>query len=75
MQTFMHICIALLAPLPALKKVPAHAHPSLWWAGGTLAAAWFLEVVAPVAIICLLAIGYASLSVNSSAAATKNPHP
>lgn len=76
METIISICIALLAPLPAIRKVPADMCPALWYLAGTLFVGWGLHVVIPVSILlgfyflcCLLA------DTKSCRAATKNPQP
>jgi hypothetical protein len=75
METWIHVIIALLAPLPALKKIPDTLNPPLWWMAGAVFIAWGLGVLLPIACIIVTLLAYSVLSANSSTAAIKKPQP
>ena len=76
METLIATCIALLAPLPALRRVPVEMLPPLWYAAGALFIAWGLHVLVPVSGLLGLVFCYCCLAPASSFSAdTKNPQP
>jgi len=75
MEPLFAVLIALIAPLPALRRVPTSLAPPLWYGAGALFIAWGLHVLMPVTVLLACLFLYCCSSTRPFRADLKNPQP